>query len=129
MWEFRRHRREARMKIEGEARRVRIYIDEDDRWHGKPLFAAIVERCRAEGIAGATVLRGIEGYGAHSRIHTARILQLAEELPMVIDIIDREERINDLLPILDEMVTEGLITLETVHVVKYVHGDEQQGPR
>src|SRR5438876_11390591 len=112
------------MKIEGEARRLRVYIDEDDRWHGKPLFAAIVERCRAEGIAGATVLRGIEGYGAHSRIHTARILQLAEQLPVVIDIIDRPERIDGLIPILDEMVTEGLITVETIQVVKYVHGED-----
>src|SRR5437763_13761867 len=110
------------MKIEGEARRLRVYIDEDDRWHGKPLFAAIVERCRAEGIAGATVLRGIEGYGAHSRIHTARILRLSEDLPIVIDIVDRPERIARIMPILDEMVTEGLITVENVHIVKYVHG-------
>jgi PII-like signaling protein len=109
------------MKIEGEARRVRVYIGESDRWHGKPLFTAIVERCRQEGIAGATVLRGIESYGANSRIHTARILQLSEDLPVVIDIIDRAERIEQLLPILDEMVTEGLITLEDVHVLKYVH--------
>src|SRR5439155_14819823 len=105
------------MKIEGEARRVRVYIDENDRWHGKPLFAAIVERCKEQGIAGATVLRGIEGYGAHRRIHTARILHLAEVLHIVIDIVDRAERIDEVLPMLDEMVTEGLITLEDVHVV------------
>jgi PII-like signaling protein len=111
------------MKIEGEAQRVRVYIGESDQWHGKPLFAAIVERCRQEGIAGVTVLRGVEGYGAHSRIHTARILRLSEDLPIVVDIIDRPERIALLLAILDEMVTEGLITLENVHVVKYVHGD------
>ena len=109
------------MKIEGEARRVRVYIGESDRWHGRPLFTAIVERCRQEGIAGATVLRGIESYGANSRIHTARILQLSEDLPIVIDIVDRPERIEQLLPLLDEMVTEGLITVEDVHVVKYVH--------
>ena len=77
------------MKIEGEAQRVRVYIGEDDRWHGKPLFMAIVERCRKEGIAGATVLRGIESYGANSRIHTAHILRLSEDLPIVIDIVDR----------------------------------------
>ena len=111
------------MKIEGEAQRVRVYIGESDQWHGKPLFAAIVERCRQEGMAGVTVLRGVEGYGAHSRIHTARILRLSEDLPIVVDIIDRRERIALLLAILDEMVTEGLITLENVHVVKYVHGD------
>jgi uncharacterized protein len=110
------------MKIEGEAQRVRVYIGESDQWHGKPLFAAIVERCRLEGLAGATVLRGVEGYGAHSRIHTARLLRLSEDLPVVVDIVDRAERIERLLPILDEMVTEGLITLENVHVVKYVHG-------
>jgi uncharacterized protein len=110
------------MKIEGEARRVRVYIGESDQWHGKPLYTAIVERCRAEGLAGATVLRGIEGYGANSRIHTARILRLSEDLPVIIDIVDRAERIDMLLPILDEMVTEGLITLEEIHVVKYVHG-------
>jgi PII-like signaling protein len=115
------------MKIEGEAQRVRVYIGESDQWHGKPLFTAIVERCRREGLAGATVLRGIEGYGAHSRIHTARILRLSEDLPIVVDIVDRPERIALLLPILDEMVTEGLITLEDVHVVKYVHGSASGG--
>jgi uncharacterized protein len=109
------------MKIEGEARRVRVYIGESDRWHGKPLFAAIVERCRQEGMAGVTVLRGVEGYGASSRIHTTRILRLSEDLPVVIDIVDGAEAIARLLPMLDEMVTEGLITLEEVHVVKYVH--------
>ena len=109
------------MKIEGEAQRVRVYIGESDQWHGKPLFTAIIERCRQEGLAGATVLRGIESYGANSRIHTARILRLSEDLPVVIDIVDLPERINRLLPILDEMVSEGLITLENVHVVKYVH--------
>jgi PII-like signaling protein len=109
------------MKIEGEARRVRVYIGESDHWHGRPLFTAIVERCQREGLAGATVLRGIEGYGANSRIHTARILRLSEDLPVVVDIVDRAEKIDQLLPILDEMVTEGLITLETVQIVKYVH--------
>jgi uncharacterized protein len=111
------------MKIEGEARRVRVYIGESDHWHGKPLYTAIVERCRQEGLAGATVLRGIEGFGAHSRIHTARILRLSEDLPIVVEIIDRPNRIDLLLPILDEMVTEGLITVENVHVLKYVHGE------
>ena len=117
------------MKIEGEARRVRVYIGESDRWQGRPLFTAIVERCRKDGIAGATVLRGIESYGANSRIHTARILQLSEDLPVVIDIVDRPERIDQLLPVLDEMVSEGLITLEDVHVVKYVHGSNPPGER
>jgi PII-like signaling protein len=108
------------MKIEGDAKRVRVYIGESDLWHGRPLFTAIVERCRREGFAGATVLRGIEGYGAHSRIHTARILRLSEDLPIVVDIVDRPDRIEQLLPILDGMVNEGLVTVEDVHVFKYV---------
>jgi uncharacterized protein len=110
------------MKMEGEARRVRVYIGESDHWHGKPLYTAIVERCRQEGLAGATVLRGIEGYGAHSRIHTARILRLSEDLPIVVEIVDQPERVDRLLPMLDEMVTGGLITVESVHVLKYVPG-------
>jgi PII-like signaling protein len=114
------------MKIEGEARRVRVYLGESDHWHGQPLFTAIVERCRREGLAGATVLRGIEGFGAHSRIHTARLLQLSEDLPIVVEIVDTAEQIDRLLPLLDEMVTEGLITVEPVHVVKYVPGVSQK---
>jgi uncharacterized protein len=112
------------MKIEGEAKRVRVYIGESDRWHGKPLFTAIVERCRAEGFAGATVLRGVEGFGAHSRIHTARILQLSEDLPIVVEIVDLAARIERLLPMLDKMVGEGLVTIEDVHVLKYSAGTE-----
>src|SRR4051812_32709799 len=112
------------MKIEGEAKRVRIYVGESDQWRGKPLFTAIVERCRQEGLAGATVLRGIEGFGAHSRIHTARILQLSEDLPVVIEIVDRADRIAPFLPALDEMVHEGLVTIEDVHVLKYRAGTD-----
>ena len=110
------------MKMEGDAKRVRVYIGESDQWHGTPLFTAIVERCRREGFAGATVLRGIEGFGAHSRIHTARILRLSEDLPIVVEIVDRPDRIEQLRPILDEMVHEGLVTIEDVHVLKYVAG-------
>lgn len=110
------------MKIEGEAQLVRIFIGESDRAGGKPLFQAIVEAARAEGIAGATVFRGIIGYGANSRVHTAAILRLSEDLPIVIEIVDRAERIATLLPKLDAMVGEGLITLETVHVIAYRHG-------
>ncbi len=114
------------MKIEGDARRVRIYIGESDQWHGRPLYTAIVERCRREGFAGATVLRGIEGFGAHSRIHTARILRLSEDLPVIVEIVDRPERIEQLLPILDEMVLEGLVTVEDVHVLKYLARPAEQ---
>jgi PII-like signaling protein len=80
------------MKIEGEGKLLRVFVGESDRWHGKPLYQAIVERVRAEGLAGATVLRGIEGFGADSRLHTARILRLSEDLPVVIEIVDSAER-------------------------------------
>jgi len=109
------------MKITGPAKCVRIYIGESDQWHGKPLYTAIVERLRQHDVAGATVLHGIEGYGANSRIHTARILRLSEDLPVVIEVVDVAERIETVLPLLDEMVTEGLVTIEDVEVIKYVH--------
>ncbi len=107
------------MRIEGDGTLLRIFVGESDRWHGKPLYEAIVERARAEGLAGATVLRGLEGYGAHSRVHTSRILRLSEDLPVVIEIVDRPERIEAILPALDEMVAEGLVTLERVRVIAY----------
>ena len=111
------------MKIEGEALLLRIHIGESDKWHGMPLYEAIVLRAREEGLAGATVLRGLEGFGANSRIHTTRILRLSEDLPIVVELVDQEDRIRGILPVLDDMVGEGLITLEKVHVVTYRHGD------
>ncbi|MCL4289204.1 MAG: DUF190 domain-containing protein [Thermoleophilia bacterium] len=107
------------MRIEGEGTLLRIFVGESDRWHGKPLYEVIVERARAEGLAGATVLRGLEGFGAHSRVHTSRILRLSEDLPVVIEIVDRPERIEAILPALDELVAEGLVTLERVRVISY----------
>jgi PII-like signaling protein len=107
------------MKIEGEGKLLRIFIGESDRWHGKPLYQAIVERVREEGLAGATVLRGIEGFGADSRLHTARILRLSEDLPVVVEIVDSAEQIERILPVLDEMVGEGMVTLERVKVIAY----------
>src|SRR5437867_797014 len=107
------------MKIEGQGRLLRIFVGESDTWHGKPLYQAIVERVREEGLAGATVIRGIEGFGATSRIHTARILRLSEDLPLVIEIVDSAERIQHIIPILDEMVGDGLVTLERVEVITY----------
>ena len=115
------------MKIEGEAKRVRVYIGESDHWHGKALATVIVERCRVEGLAGATVVRGIQGFGANSRIHTTSILNLSTDLPLVVEIVDSAEKIDALLPLLDEMVTEGLITVEPVHVYKYVHAAPPSG--
>jgi PII-like signaling protein len=113
------------MKITGAAKKVRIYIGESDQWHGKALFTAIVERARKEGLAGVTVLRGIEGFGANSRIHTASILRLSEDLPVVIEIIDTPERIQLFLPLLDEMVSEGLILVQDCEVIKYVHAPKE----
>ncbi len=113
------------MKIEGEGQLLRIFIGESDSWEGKPLHDAIVRRAREAGLAGATVLRGLEGFGAHSRIHTAKILRLSEDLPLVVEIVDKPERIQAFLPILDEMVTEGMITLENVHIIAYRHEKPQ----
>jgi hypothetical protein len=112
------------MKLEGEGQLLRIFVGEADRWHGKLLYEAIVERARAEGLAGATVLRGLMGFGAKSRIHTAKVLRLSEDLPMVIEIADRAERIQQFLPALDDMVADGLVTLERVQVIAYRPGKE-----
>jgi len=107
------------VKIEGEGRLVRIFIGESDTVHGKPLYEAIILRAREEGLAGATVLRGLEGYGASSRVHTTRLLELSSDLPIVIEIVDSEERIERFLPVIDELVHEGLVTSERVHIVLY----------
>jgi hypothetical protein len=107
------------MKMEGEGQLLRIFVGETDRWQGKALYQAIVLKAREMGLAGATVLRGVMGFGAHSRIHTAKVLQLSEDLPVVIEIVDKPERIQAILPVLEEMVGEGLITLENVHVIAY----------
>jgi hypothetical protein len=107
------------VKLEGEGKLVRIFIGESDKHGRKPLYQAIVEMLREEGLAGATVLRGIEGFGATSRLHTARILRLSEDLPIVIEVADTAERIEAVMPKIDEMVTEGLVTLERVEVVTY----------
>jgi len=113
------------VKIEGEGKLLRLFIGESDTWHGKPLYQAIVERVRAEGLAGATVLRGIEGFGADSHLHTSRILRLSEDLPVVIEIVDTPERIDHVVPILDEMVGEGMLTLERVQIVSYRSSADQ----
>jgi len=117
------------VKIEGEALLVRVFIGESDRWKGAPLYEAIVRLAREQGLAGATVLRGLEGFGANSRIHTTRILRLSEDLPIVVELVDREDRMKGFLPRLDVMVTEGLVTTETVHVLMYRHarGDAEGG--
>ncbi|MGZ4125239.1 MAG: DUF190 domain-containing protein [Actinomycetota bacterium] len=106
-------------KIEGDGQLLRIFIGESDSWHGKPLYEAIVQRVREHGLAGATVIRGIEGFGASSHLHTSRILRLSQDLPVVIEIVETAERIDEILPILDEMVVDGLVTLEKAHVITY----------
>lgn len=107
------------MKLEGEGKLLRIFIGESDKHGRKPLYQAIVEMLREEGMAGATVLRGIEGFGATSHLHTARILRLSEDLPIVIEVADTAERIEAIMPKIDEMVTDGMVTLERVEVVSY----------
>ena len=101
---------------------VRIFIGESDRWQGRPLADALVERLRKEGFAGATVLRGLAGFGARSVVHTAHLLELSQDLPLVIEVVDTEEHVKRLEPILEEMVADGLVTLEKVRVLRYKAG-------
>lgn len=110
------------MKTPTEGKLLRIFIGEQDKWEGRPLYEAIVELARKEGLAGATVLRGFLGYGCKSVIHTAKLLRLSEDLPIVIEIIDAEEKVAAFLPLLDGKVRDGLITLEKVQVLLYRAG-------
>ena len=109
------------MKLPEEGARLRIFIGETDSYKGKPLYEQIVLKARELNLAGATVVRGIMGFGADSRMHTAKILRLSEDLPIIIEIVDTEENLQKLQPFLDETVEEGLITLEKVKVIKYRH--------
>ena len=115
------------MMIEGDARRVTIYVGSKDTWHGRNLAEAIVERCRALELAGATLVRGIMGFGKNSRIHRAHLLGLSDDLPERIEIVDRPERIDEHLPVLEEMVGAGLIVVEDVRVIRYRHDAEPPG--
>jgi PII-like signaling protein len=107
------------MELNGPAKLVRIYISETEKWHGQPLYEAIIHFAKDEGIAGATVLRGITGFGADSRIQSAKLLELSADLPLVVEIVDSAKRIATILPALEAMVTKGLITIENVQVWKY----------
>jgi uncharacterized protein len=109
------------MRLPEEAELLRVFIGESDHYQGRPLYEVIVLEARKRGMAGATVLRGIMGFGADSRVHTAKILRLSEDLPIIVEIVDKPERIADFLPDLDKMIDEGLITLERARVIAYRH--------
>jgi len=113
------------MKIEGFGELLRIFVSENDQWQGKPLYKAIVMQARKSGLAGATVLHGFLGYGASSRIHTTKLLRLSDNLPVVIEIVDKPDKIKSLLPVLDEMVNDGMMTLEKVNIIAYRAGESK----
>ena len=112
------------MRLTGSSLRVTVFIGESDTWGHRPLYSEIVHRAHAAGLAGTSVFRGIEGFGASSLIHTTRLLSLSEDLPVAVVIVDTEERIRGFLPQLDELVTKGLVTLDTVDVIRYVAGEK-----
>ncbi len=107
------------MKLQGPAMRLTIFVGESDQWHHRPVYTEVVHRAHAAGLAGASVMRGIEGFGASSRVHTTRLLSLSEDLPVAIVIVDTEQRIEAFLPELDELITQGLVILDPVRVIKY----------
>lgn len=107
------------MKIPAEGKLLRIFIGESDKWQGKPLYEEIIYLARKNGMAGATAIKGFMGFGCKSHMHTAKLLRLSEDLPIIIEIVDSEEKINQFIPSLDEMVKEGLITLEKANIIMY----------
>ncbi len=109
------------MKLAGRAKMLRIYFGEDDKWKDKPLYRAIVEKCRELDIAGATVLRGIAGYGASTLIHRTHVLSFSHDAPVMVSVVDSEEKVQKLIPFLDQVVDQGLIAMSEVEVIKYVH--------
>ncbi|MBI5746784.1 MAG: DUF190 domain-containing protein [Nitrospirae bacterium] len=111
------------MKLPEEGFLLRVFVGETDSYKGKALYEQIVLKARELNLAGATVIRGIMGFGAHSRIHTAKLLRLSEDLPIVVELVDTEENLNKIIPFLDETVDEGLITMEKARVIKYRHGN------
>ena len=114
--------------LDGEQVLARIFIGESDKWRHQPLSVALLERLRKEGFAGATVFHGVAGFGARSVLHTAHLLRLSEDLPVVIEVVDSPEHVERLIPILDEMVEEGLVTLEKARVIKYAPGKRPLRP-
>jgi len=114
------------MKLEGKATMLRIHFGESDRWKDQPLYRAIVEKCRELDLAGATVFRGVEGYGASTLIRRSHLLSFSSDAPIMVSVIDAEDKVQKLLPFLDEMVAQGLVAISPVEVIKYVH---QHGKR
>lgn len=108
------------MKLQGPAMRLTVFLGESDQWHHRPVYTEIVHRAHAAGLAGASVMRGIEGFGASSVVHTTRILSLSDDLPVAVVIVDEESKIETFLPQLDELITEGLVILDPVRVITYV---------
>jgi PII-like signaling protein len=115
------------MKLTGQAKMLRIHFGQDDKWQNKPLYEAIVQKCRELDIAGASVFRGVEGYGASTLIHKPHLLR-SSDLPIMVSVIDTEEKIAKLLPLLDEMVDQGLIAMSDVEVIRYVHQEGVRSP-
>jgi len=113
------------VKSESTGKLLRVFIGESDRHGGQPLYTAIVERARKAGLGGATVFKGIEGFGGHSVVHAARVFDMSTDLPVLIEMVDSEEKIRAFIPVLDDLVHEGLITLETVEVIRYKSGEPE----
>jgi len=111
--------KEIVMKIPEEGCLLRVFVGESDKWHGRPLYEAIVLKARELHLGGATVIKGVMGYGASSRLHTAKVLRLSEDLPMVVEIADSREKLDQLLPFIEAAVTHGLVTLERAEVIWY----------
>ncbi len=107
------------MKKVEEGRRLRIFVGENHRYKGKPLFEAIIQKAREQGLAGATILKGVESFGRHHKIHTTKVLRLAEDMPMVIEIVDSPDKVDAFLPCLDEMMEEGIVTVSDVKIIRY----------
>ncbi|MFH9001755.1 DUF190 domain-containing protein [Streptomyces afghaniensis] len=114
-------------RLTGRALRLTVFVGENDTWHHKPLYSEIVHRAHAAGLAGASVFRGVEGFGASSLIHTSRLLSLSEDLPVAVVIVDTEPRVRAFLPQLDELVTEGLVTLDDCEVIRYTGRERTPG--
>src|SRR4051812_16948672 len=107
------------MRVEVSAKCVTVFVNSTDQWHGRPLYSAIVHVCQQKGLAGASVTRCVEGYGARRQLHTARLLELSEDLPVRIEVVDLPDRVEPLLAALEEMVREGLVVVSDVHVIRY----------